>query len=143
MGIFAIITSNGVRRPSNAIRELEELDALTSVRKVPQVCDGPKFLTMQLMPYRGVATICFLPTVEWPPFVHLNRSGQSLFSYLQRSGYNLCTLSGVAAPSADVQGLEKHTPLVNVPGLGKRHPSEDVPELGKRNPLLDVPGLWK
>ena len=79
MGIFAIITSNGVRRPSNAIRALEALDALTGVRRVPQVCDGPKFLTMQLMSYRGVATICFLPTGEWPPLFHLQWSDHHLF----------------------------------------------------------------
>ena len=34
MDIFAIMSSNGVRRPSNAVRALEALDALTAL-------DGP------------------------------------------------------------------------------------------------------
>ena len=48
MGIFAIIPSNGVRRPSNGVRELEALDALTGVRGVPPDAMVPNFVLHSL-----------------------------------------------------------------------------------------------
>ena len=58
VGMFAIIPSNGVRRPSNAVRALEALDAL--------ICDGHKqFIIHVFSCPHSIHYFCAILRIHW------------------------------------------------------------------------------